>query len=120
MKENLDLNKQGLSSLDWWEKTVKSSVFVVCENKTYLWIVELFPEQPAETNPRQAFGCAPCTWVEQQLDNGGEREESDDRANVVQASSGAGEGVEGQKTAACTSFCPNAVNAAFFSPFLHS
>lgn len=49
MKENVDVNKQGLSSLDWWEKTVKSSVFVVCENKTYLWIVELFPEQPAET-----------------------------------------------------------------------
>lgn len=22
-------------------------------------------------NPRQAFGCAPCTWVEQQLDDGG-------------------------------------------------
>lgn len=50
MKENADLNKQDLSSLDWWEKTVKCLVFVVCENKKYLRIVELFPEQTAETN----------------------------------------------------------------------
>lgn len=33
MKENADLNKQDLSSLDWWEKTVKCLVFVVCEEE---------------------------------------------------------------------------------------
>lgn len=76
--------------------------------------MDLFPVQPAETiqTPDRLFGSAPSTWVEQQLDDGGEtrREESDVRANAAQASSGAGEGVEGQKTAAWTSFC---VNAAF-------
>lgn len=49
MKETSDLDKRGLSGLDWWEPTEESFVFVVCENTKYLWVVELFPEQPAET-----------------------------------------------------------------------
>lgn len=45
----MDLNKHGQSGLDWWELPEKGFVFVVCENKKYLWVAELFPGQSAET-----------------------------------------------------------------------
>lgn len=93
MTEDKDLNKQVLLGLDWWELTEK--VFVCC-----VWEQEIAVDRGAVPsaacrdcpNPRQAFGRACCTWVEQQLDHGGEREESELRANAGQFRSRRGGG----------------------------
>lgn len=81
-------------------------------------MVELFPLQPAETvqTPDRLLAAhAAREWSNSWIMEGRGKSQT---LEPMQASSGAGEGVEGQKTAAGMSFSPT---AAFLSPcFFHS
>lgn len=105
---------------DRWEQTKNGdeAVYSLC-----VWEREMFVGSVAvlsvacRVRPKtwQTFGWTPCTWVEQQLDDGGEKRRRgalEDRAKAVQASSGKGGGGGGGAEKAensCTDVCLNVV-----------